>query len=146
MVSTPVLALPDFSQPFVVEADARDSGIGAVLMQNDRPIAFLSKALSETHKSLSIYEKEFLALIMAVERWRQYLRRQQFTIRTDHKSRHFLEDQTLHSELQRKGMTRLMGLQFKIVYRKGKENVAADTLSRVGHLMVVQSISEVQPR
>lgn len=96
MTTTPVLALPDFSQPFVVETDACDSGIGAVLMQGDRPIAYLSKALSEAHKTLSIYEKEFLALIMAVERWRSYLQRQQFVIRTDHKSLCFLEDQNLH--------------------------------------------------
>jgi recombinational DNA repair ATPase RecF len=48
-------------------------GIGAVLMQRNRPIAFLSKALSEKNQMLSIYDKEFLALLMAVERWRQYL-------------------------------------------------------------------------
>lgn len=145
MTSTPVLALPDFNLPFVVETDACDSGIGAVLMQNDRPIAFLSKALSEAHKTLSIYEKEFLALIMAVERWQPYLQRQQFIIRTDHKSLCFLEDQTLHSELQRKAMTRLMGLQFEIIYKKGKENTAADALSRVDHLMTIQSVSKIQP-
>ena len=71
--STPVLKLPDFSKPFVLETDACDTGIGAVLMQDNRPIAFLSKALSPQYRTLSIYEKEFLALIMAVERWRQYL-------------------------------------------------------------------------
>jgi hypothetical protein len=55
-------------------------------MQGDQPIAFLSKALGITHQKLSIYEKEFLALIMAIERWRPYLQRQEFLIRTDHKS------------------------------------------------------------
>jgi hypothetical protein len=72
MTSTPVLALPDFAQPFIVETDACDTGVGAVLLQKDRPIAFLSKALSLQHQQLSIYEKEFLALIMAVDKWRQY--------------------------------------------------------------------------
>jgi hypothetical protein len=68
MSTTPVLALPNFSQPFIVETDACDDGIGAVLLQNGQPIAFLSKALGQTHKARSIYEKEFLALIMAMER------------------------------------------------------------------------------
>ena len=78
MTTTLVLALPDFQKTFEVETDASDVGIGAVLMQQGQPIAFLSKALGESHKHLSIYEKEFLALIMAMERWRQYLQRQEF--------------------------------------------------------------------
>jgi hypothetical protein len=94
---------------------------------------------------LSIYEKEFLALILAVEKWRQYLQRAELVIRTDHRALSFLEDQVLHSYLQKKGMAKLMGLQFRIVYRKGKENLATDALSRVGHVMALQSVSEVTP-
>ena len=73
MMCTPVLALPNFTEPFTIETDACGDGIGAVLMQKGQPIAFLSKALGDKHKHLSLYEKEFLALIMAVERWRPYL-------------------------------------------------------------------------
>lgn len=79
MVTTLVLALPNFKETFEIETDASDVGIGTVLMQKGQPIAFLSKALGETHKHMSIYEKEFLALIMAVERWRQYLQRQELS-------------------------------------------------------------------
>ena len=68
MVTTPVLALPNFAEIFEVETDASDVGIGAVLMQKGQPIAFLSKALGDSHKHMSIYEKEFLALIMAVDK------------------------------------------------------------------------------
>jgi hypothetical protein len=82
---------------------------------------------------------------MAVERWRPYLQRKEFLIRTDHKSLAYLNEQTLQSNLQCKAMTRLMGLQFKIIYRKGKENVAADALSRVSLVLNVQSCSEVKP-
>lgn len=57
MISTPVLALPDFSQPFTVETDASDVGLGAMLMQKGQPIAFSSKALVEKNRHLSIYEK-----------------------------------------------------------------------------------------
>ena len=145
MTQTPVLILPNFDAPFVVETDACATGIGAVLMQDQRPVAFLSKALGPTHQHLSIYEKEFLALIMAIEKWRSYLQRQEFTILTDHKSLSYLTEQNLQSDLQRKAMTRLMGLQFKVLYRKGKENLAADALSRVGHLMALQAISSTTP-
>ena len=70
MTTTPILGLPDFTASFVVETDACDSGIRAVLLQHNQPIAFLSNTLGPSHCHLSIYEKEFLALIMAVERWR----------------------------------------------------------------------------
>ncbi|RLN25665.1 uncharacterized protein C2845_PM07G31520 [Panicum miliaceum] len=145
MMTTPVLALPDFKEPFVIETDACDGGIGAVLMQKEQPVFFLSKALGEKHKQLSIYEEEFLALLMAVEKWRQYLQEHEFIIRTDHKSLAYLNEQNLHSDMQRKAMASLMGLKFKILYKKGKENVAADALSRVAHLMTLQVVSEVQP-
>lgn len=145
MTRTPVLALPNFQQTFTVETDACQDGIGAVLMQQGQPIAYLSKALGEKHKNLSIYEKEFLALIMAVDKWRHYLQRQKFTIITDHKSLAYLNEQNLHSGMQRKAMARLMGLQFKIVYRQGKHNAAADALSRVAHLLAIQAVSTVQP-
>lgn len=88
MTTAPVLALPDFSQPFTVETDACDTGIGAVLMQQGHPIAFLSRALGVNNRKLSVYEKEFLAVMMAVDRWRPYLQRSEFTILTDHKSLH----------------------------------------------------------
>lgn len=61
-------------------------------MQKGQPIAYLSKALGEKHKNLSIYEKEFLALIMAVEKWRHYLERQEFLILTDQKSLAYLNE------------------------------------------------------
>jgi hypothetical protein len=145
MASTHVLALPDFNRQFIVETDACDTGLGAVLMQEEKPIAFLSKPLSATNRFLSIYEKEFLVLIMPVERWRPYLQRQEFVIRSDHRSLAFLNDQTLHSELQRKAMTKLMGLQFTIVYRKGRENKVVDALSRIPNLKAIQSYSEQRP-
>lgn len=82
-----------------METDACANGIGAVLMQKGKPIAFLSKALGEKHKHLSIYEKEFLALIMDVEKWRAYLQRQEYIILTNHKSLSYLNEQNLHSEM-----------------------------------------------
>lgn len=135
MVQLPVLALPDFSLPFTVETDACATGVGAVLMQQGHPVAYLSKALGVQNSKRSIYEKEFLAVIMAIDRWRSYLQRGPFVILTDHKSLCNLTDQQLGTELQRKAMSKLMGLQFEFRYKKGVDNGAADSLSRVGHRM-----------
>ena len=87
-----------------------------------------------------------MALIMAVDKWRSYLQRQEFIIQTDHKSLSFLTEQNLQSNLQRKAMTRMMGLKFKVVYRKGKENLAAVALSQIGHVMALQVVSEATPK
>ena len=73
MSSTPVLVLPDFNKSFSVETDACDTGIGAVLIQEGHPVAYLSKALGVNNKKLSVYEKEFLAIMLAVDKWRRYL-------------------------------------------------------------------------
>jgi len=73
LCQSPVLALPNFARPFTIETDASDAGVGAVLMQDGHPLAYLSKALGTKSKGLSTYEKEFLAILLAVQAWRSYL-------------------------------------------------------------------------
>nr|XP_034889166.1 uncharacterized protein LOC118029398 [Populus alba] len=84
MTQPPVLSLLDLNQPFVVETDALGSGLGAVLMQVGYPIAFISKALGPRQQALSTYEREMLAILQAVTKWRHYLWGRHFMIRTDH--------------------------------------------------------------
>lgn len=146
LMTTPVLATPNFHQPFVVETDASDKGIGAVLQQNGHPIAFVSKALGPKTQGLSTYEKESLAILLAVDQWKAYLQPAEFVIQTDQRSLTYLSDQKLKTYWQQKAMTKLMGFQYKICYKKGSTNNAADALSRVTHATAsLSAISVAQP-
>ena len=90
MMKPLVLALPDFSQSFILECDASGTSISAVLMQQDRPIAFLSKHLCPRNQSLSTYEKEMLPIWLDVQMWRQYLLGCHFIIQTDQRNLKFM--------------------------------------------------------
>lgn len=131
--SAPVLALPDFHKPFAIETDASGTGVGAVLQQEGHPLAFVSKALGMTNMGLSAYEKEYLAILLAVDQWRSYLQHAEFVIYTDHRSLSHLNEQRLHTQWQQKVFTKLLGLHYRIVYKKGVDNSAADVLSRRPH-------------
>lgn len=131
MSTAPVLALPDFTKPFVLETDASGYGVGAVLMQEGKPIAYMSKTLCPKNQALSVYEREFLAVLMAIQKWRNYLSGHKFIIRTDQQALKHLLDQRSISPVQQKWITKLLGLDYVIHYRKGTENRSADALSRV---------------
>ncbi|KAH9724552.1 hypothetical protein KPL70_007529 [Citrus sinensis] len=105
LVSAPLLALPDFTKTFEIECDASGIGIGAVLMQEVRPIAYFSEKLSGAALNYPTYDKEMYALVRALETWQHYLLPKEFVIHTDHESLKHLKGQ-------------------------GKENVVADALSR----------------
>jgi hypothetical protein len=130
MSTPPVLALPDFSIPFVLESDASGYGLGAVLMQKGRPIAYFSKALGVKAMAQSIYEKEAMAILEALRKWRHYLLGNKLIIRTDQQSLKFLTSQRLLEGVQHKFMLKLLEFDYLIEYKKGSENSVADALSR----------------
>ncbi|KAL0540733.1 hypothetical protein IC582_020746 [Cucumis melo] len=149
MVTLLVLALPDFQQPFELETDASGFGLGAVLSQNKRPIAYFSQKLSKTAKEKSVYERELMAIVLAVEKWRHNLLGHHFVVFTDQKAlRYILEQRELIPGIQ-KWLMKLMGFYFEIFYRAGPENKVADALSRIPieaqlNVIVVPSILDVK--
>lgn len=143
LTQAPVLQVPDFTKQFVVETDASDFGIGAVLMQDQHSVAYLSKALGPRNQALSVYEKECLAILLAIDKWRPYLQHQQFIIRTNHRSLSYLTDQRISTKLQQKSLLKLMDLQYTIQYKKGANNAAADALSRCISNTDINVVSEL---
>jgi hypothetical protein len=128
--TTLVLALPDFTNTFVLECDASGKGIRTVLMQEGRPLAFTNKQLSERNLGKPIYEKEMLAIMHVVDLWHPYLLGQCFQIKTDHQSLKYFLEQRISSQEQQKWVTKLFGYDYEIIYKKGKDNVVVDALSR----------------
>jgi hypothetical protein len=93
LTTGPVLQMPDFDSPFVVDCDASGIGFGAVLHQGEGPLAFFSRPFTARHHKLAAYERELIGLVQAVRHWRPYLWGRPFRVRTDHYSLKFLLDQ-----------------------------------------------------
>lgn len=131
LTSAPVLRLPDFAKQFVVETDASGYGIGAVLSQENHPLAFFSKKMSPKMSLASTYVRELYAITQAVAKWRHYLLGRLFVIQTDHKSLKELMHQVIQTPEQQFYLAKLLGFQFEVLYRAGKTNMVADALSRL---------------
>ncbi|KAJ9528913.1 hypothetical protein QJQ45_000477 [Haematococcus lacustris] len=130
LCSAPVLALPDFTKPFVVCTDASLVGTGAVLLQEGRPIAYTSKKLSPPETRYSTGDQELLAIIRAVREWRCYLDGAvDVTIQTDHNPLIYLQTQPNLSRRQVRWMEELSRYKYEIKYIPGATNVA-DPISR----------------
>nr|GEU63151.1 hypothetical protein [Tanacetum cinerariifolium] len=146
MSHTPVLALPNFEEPFIIETDASGVGLGAVLSQNKHPIAFFSKALGPKHLQLATYEKELLAIVAAIQRWKGYLLGRPFVIKTDHQAlKYILEQKECNPTLQ-KWLSKLLGLQYTVLYQKSNENQVADVFVLTdGKLQALIDVINEQP-
>jgi hypothetical protein len=119
----------DFTKNFVLECDASGKGIGVVLMQEGRPLAFTSKKLSERNLGESIYEKEMLAIIHVMDLWHPHLLGKQFQIKTDHQSLKYFLEHCISSPKKQKWVTKLFRYDYEIIYKKGKDNVVEDAFS-----------------
>ncbi|PNY17867.1 hypothetical protein L195_g014621, partial [Trifolium pratense] len=143
LTTAPVLALPNFGKEFVIESDASGSGIGAILMQDKKPIAYFSKALGVRNLAKSAYEKELMAVVLSIQHWRPYLIGRKFIVSTDQKSLKQLLQQRMVSADQQNWAAKLLGYDFDIIYKPGRLNNGADALSRVNEGEVCQFVSSV---
>jgi len=124
----------DAGQPFVVKTDASSAALGAVLEQNDAPLEFYSRTLSETERRYTILEQEALAVIEALRHWRHYLLGKEFVLKTDSEPLKFILARDRATGRSAAKLTRwaltLAEFDFKAEHVKGKDNPVADCLSR----------------
>jgi len=136
LTTAPVLTTPDFSKPFCIQCDASSVGIGGVLTQanevgEEMPIAFVSQKLSTTQQKYNVTEKECLAAIKCLEKFRPYVEGHEFKIITDHASLKWLMSQKNLSTRLAHWSLKIQGYNFTFEHRKGTDNVVPDALSRV---------------
>lgn len=134
LVSPPILILPDFSRPFILQCDASALAVGGVLMQDtekgEAAVCYESKKLNKHESNYPAHELETLAIIHCLKTWRCYLEGSKVIIRTDHQSLRFLTTQANLSRRMTRWVEFMQRFDFTIVYIKGETNVVADALSR----------------
>nr|GEW89294.1 putative reverse transcriptase domain-containing protein [Tanacetum cinerariifolium] len=130
LCSAPILALPEGSEDFVVYCDASHKGLGAVLMQREKVIAYASRQLKVHEQNYTTHDLELGSVVFALKIWRHYLYGTKFTVFTDHKSLQHILDQKELNMRQRRWLELLSDYDCDIRYHPGKANVVADALSR----------------
>lgn len=136
LTTAPVLANPDFSKKFYLHCDASDYGIGAVLVQLDdeqqeRPIAYMSRKLNSAQRNYSVTERECLAALEAIRKFRCYIEMQDFEVVTDHSSLVWLMRQPNLSGRLARWALELQTYRFEVSHRKGRDHIVPDALSRI---------------
>ncbi|GJX03812.1 putative reverse transcriptase domain-containing protein [Tanacetum coccineum] len=125
-----ILALPEGNDNFVVYCDASHQGLGAVLMQREKVIAYASRQLKPNEENYTTHDLELGAVVFALKIWRHYLYGTKCTVFTDHKSLQHILDQKELNMRQRRWLELLADYDCEIRYHPGKANVIADALSR----------------
>lgn len=143
LCTAPVLRTPDYTKPFAIACDASDIAIGAVLTQetdgNEGVIAYFSQKLSPSERNYSVTERECLAVIRAIEKFRGYVEGSHFVVYCDHSSLTYLKTMKNPTPLMARWIVRLNAFACEIRYRKGTSNVVPDCLSRIGDVNVVST-------
>ncbi|KAI3815477.1 hypothetical protein L1987_15146 [Smallanthus sonchifolius] len=136
LCNAPILTLPDGIDDLVVYCDASNQGLGCVLMQRGKLIAYASRQLKVHEKNYTTHDLELGAVVFALKIWRHYLYGTKCVVFTDHKSlQHIFNQKELHMR-QRRWVELLNDYDCEIRYHPGKANVVADALSRKDHVML----------
>lgn len=122
LTTAPVLVLPDFAETFELHCDASKLGIGAVLSQQSRPVAFYSEKLLGAKSRYSTYDVEFFAVIQSIRHWRHYLVHRDFVLFTDHDALKHLDNQVKVSSRHANWIAYLQQFTFAIKHKSGKLN------------------------
>jgi hypothetical protein len=130
LTHAPLLQHPNFGKAFELECDASGIGIGGVLLQEGKPIAYFSEKLSGPLLNYSTYDKELYALICVLETWQHYLWPKEFVIHSDHETLKHIRGQAKLNKHHAKGVEFIETFTYIIKHKKGKENVIVDALSR----------------
>jgi hypothetical protein len=139
LISAPLLVMPDFTKPFLLQTDASKEGVGAVLAQLDdagleHVIAYASKSLNKAQRNYTTTDQELLAVVYGVRQFRGYLLGRSFKLYTDHDALRWLKTMRMNRDLSGR-LARyqmfLMEFQFEPFHKKGTSNTNADALSRM---------------
>ena len=130
LVNAPILTVPIGEDGFVIYSDASKQGLGAVLMQHGKVIAYASRQLKEYEKNYPTHDLELAAVVFALKIWRHYLYGVRCEIYTDHKSLKYFFTQKELNMRQRRWLEFVKDYDCEILYHPGKANVVADALSR----------------
>nr|GEZ20766.1 putative reverse transcriptase domain-containing protein [Tanacetum cinerariifolium] len=129
-ILAPILALPEGTENFVVYCDASHKGLGAVLMQNEKVVAYASRKLKIHEKNYATHDLELRVVVFTLKIWRHYIYGMKCIVFTDHKSLQHILDQKELNMRQRRWLELLSDYDYEIHYHPGKENVVADALSQ----------------
>ncbi|XP_049405099.1 uncharacterized protein LOC125868514 [Solanum stenotomum] len=129
-IAAPLTEVIKKDKSFEVECDASGKGIGAVLLQDSKPIAYFSEKLSGATLNYSTYDKELYVLVRALATWQHYLWPREYVVKTDHESLKYLKRQGKLSRRHAKWVEFIETFPYVIAYKQAKENVVADALSR----------------
>ncbi|KAL0546671.1 hypothetical protein IC582_016583 [Cucumis melo] len=130
LVTAPVLTVPDGSGNFVIYSDASKKGLGCVLMQQGKVVAYASRQLKSHEQNYPTHDLELAAVVFALKIWRHYLYGEKIQIFTDHKSLKYFFTQKELNMRQRRWLELVKDYDCEILYHPGKANVVADALSR----------------